>query len=404
MSVQRFHVRAGAHHYDVVCGSGALRRVIPEISGLGEFSSVHVLSSPRVWRATGKQIRKHIGPNGGPNGANRLHLFDDAETKKTMRSVESICRALVRTGADRRALLVAVGGGVVGDVAGFVAASYLRGVQVVHIPTTLVAQVDSAIGGKTGVNLPEGKNLVGAFYPPALVIADPDLLRTLPDREYRSALAEVIKYGVISDVDVFSFLEREFERVLKRDAEAVERIMAACVKIKAHVVSRDEREGGLREILNYGHTFAHALETATRYRRFRHGEAVAWGMVAAALLGREAAITPTEDAARIIALVRRMGRITPWPSNVAAAKLIALMRADKKARGGKIRFVLAPYIGKVRTYDNIPEQLVERALRLAPTALSVRAAVAGQDRAANVLRSVSLPFNEVLLSARGRRG
>jgi 3-dehydroquinate synthase len=400
MKLERFHVRAGAHDYDVVCGRGAVRRAIPEISGLGEFSSVHVISSLRVWRALGKQIRRNIGPN----GANRLHLFDDAEAKKSVRTVESLCRALVRSGADRRALLVAVGGGVVGDVAGFVAASYLRGISVVHIPTTLVAQVDSGIGGKAGVNLPEGKNLVGAFYPPALVIADPDLLRTLPDREYRSALAEVIKYGIISDASLFSYLEQNFERVLKRDPEAIERMISASVRIKTYVVSRDERESGLREILNYGHTFGHALEAATRYRRFRHGEAVAWGMVAAALLGREAAITPAEDASRIIALVRRMGRLTPWPAGLAAKSLISLMQSDKKTRDGKIRFVLAPYIGKARTHDNIPRELVEHALQLAPTALSARAAHNMRGGGADGLRSLPLPLTEVLLRARGRRG
>lgn len=385
----------------MVCGSGALRRAIPEISALGEFSGVHVLSSPRVWRALGKVIRKNIGPNGG----NRLHIFGDAEAKKNLRSVESLCRALVRSGADRRALLVAVGGGVVGDVAGFVAASYMRGVHVVHIPTTLLAQVDSAIGGKTGVNLPEGKNLVGAFYPPALVIADPDLLRTLPEREYRSALAEVIKYGVISDASLFSFLEDNFERVLKREDEALERIISASVKIKVSVVSRDERESGPREILNYGHTFGHALESATRYRRFRHGEAVAWGMIAAALLGREAAITPADDAARIIALVGRMGRLTPWPSAIPAKKIIALMQSDKKARGGEIRFVLAPRLGRARSYDNIPQQLVGRALHLAPAALSARTkAIAEHLPEPLALHSARSPLGHLLLSTRGRHG
>ena len=200
--------------------------------------------------------------------------------------MELLCRKLTRAGADRKSLIVAVGGGVVGDVAGFVAASYLRGVALVHVPTTLVAQVDSSIGGKTGVNLPEGKNLVGAFYPPRLVLIDTDLLRTLPERQFRSGVAEVIKYGVIADAELFAYLEQNMEKLLRQDRDALEYVIPRCVEIKADVVSRDEHESGLREILNFGHTFGHALESVTKYRRYLHGEAVAWGMVAASLLGR----------------------------------------------------------------------------------------------------------------------
>src|SRR5256885_5582511 len=216
-----------------------------------------------------------------------IHLFDDAESAKNLRSVEQITRSLCRAGADRQSLVVAVGGGVVGDVAGFAAAAFLRGVKLVHIPTTLVSQVDSSIGGKTGVNLPEGKNLVGSFYPPQLVLADPELLRTLSDREFRGGLAEVIKHGIIADVEMFAMLGKNLERGLHRDRAALGLLGPRNVQIKAHVVSRDERESGLREILNFGHTFAHALESVTKYRRYQHGEAVAWGMIAAAFLGHE---------------------------------------------------------------------------------------------------------------------
>ncbi len=206
-------------------------------------------------------------------------MFDDAESSKTLESVEHIARSLSRAGTDRHALLLAVGGGMVGDVAGFAAATYLRGIALAHVPTTLLAQVDSAIGGKTGVNLPEGKNLVGAFYSPRVVLSDPRALLSLPDREFRGGLAEVIKYGVIWDAKLFAALETHMERIVRRDAAALAYIIPRCAEIKAHVVSHDEHESGLREILNFGHTFGHALESVTNYRVFQHGEAVAWGMM-----------------------------------------------------------------------------------------------------------------------------
>jgi 3-dehydroquinate synthase len=246
-----------------------------------------------------------------------------------------------------------------------VAASYLRGVSLVQVPTTLVAQVDSAIGGKTGVNLLEGKNLLGAFYPPRLVLADPELLATLPEREFRGGLAEVIKYGVIADVKLFVFLEKQMDAILRRDAGALEHVIRRSIAIKAEVVSKDEKESGLREILNFGHTFGHALESVTRYRRFQHGEAVAWGMMCAALLGHEVAGTPAEAVSRIVALVRRMGPLPPWP-DAKPKEIIDAMRSDKKARGGKLRFVLAKKLGQARTFNDVPEKTVECILRCAP--------------------------------------
>jgi 3-dehydroquinate synthase len=361
MPRKHISVQSSAGKYSVVCGAGVLRRAKNEIARLGKFSSVHVVSSPKVWRAAGKSVRGGLG--GRKPG--EVHLMNDAESAKNLFTVEVVSRALVKSGADRRSLLVAVGGGVVGDVVGYVAASYLRGVALVHVPTTVVAQVDSSIGGKTGVNLPEGKNLVGAFYPPRLVLTDVDLLRTLPDREFRGGLAEVVKHSVIADAHMFSYLEENMAKILRRDRAALEYLIPRNVQIKALVVSRDEREAGLREILNFGHTFAHALESITKYRRYQHGEAVAWGMMAAALLGHEAGITPADDVSRIVALVRRLGPLPPWP-RVPAKALIDLMRSDKKARAGKLRFVLAPRIGKAKSYDDVPLQAVERVLRFAP--------------------------------------
>jgi 3-dehydroquinate synthase len=238
-------------------------------------------------------------------------------------------------------------------------------VVLVQVPTTLVAQTDSAIGGKTGVNLPEGKNLVGAFYAPKLVVVDTNTLETLPQREFRGGLAEVIKYGVIADARLFAFLERNFEKVLARERRALQYLITRSAEIKAAVVSRDERESGLREILNCGHTFGHALESVTAYRKYQHGEAVAWGMVAAALYGHQIGVTPAGDAARIVSLVRRMGKLPEWP-RVAAKRLIELMGSDKKARAGKLRLVLTSKIGKAKTYEARDLRKLELVLRMTP--------------------------------------
>jgi 3-dehydroquinate synthase len=358
---QAVHVRAASGDYVVICRAGALAQAEKEIARLGKFSSVHILSSPKVWRALEKRVRRGLPAR----IAKHVHLFDDAETAKNLQTVEKVSRALVRAGADRHTLVIAVGGGVVGDVAGFVAASYLRGVALMQVPTTLVAQVDSAIGGKTGVNLAEGKNLVGAFYPPRLALADPEALATLPDREFRGGLAEVIKYGVIADAKLFEFLESKMDALLRREPSALEHVIRRSIEIKAQVVGKDERESGLREILNFGHTFGHALESVTRYRRFQHGEAVAWGMMCAALLGHEVAGTPADAVSRIVALVRRIGPLPGWPK-IEAAKILQAMYSDKKARAGKLRFVLAPRIGHAETIGDVPEKTVNCILRCAP--------------------------------------
>jgi 3-dehydroquinate synthase len=361
MSIRKIPVRSRTGTYKVISGRGALKDASRELARTGRFSSLHIISSRRVWRAVGTRVLRSLKTRNGLH----IHLMDDAEARKDLATVEQLCRSLIRAGADRSALLVAVGGGVVGDVAGYTAASYLRGVALAHVPTTLVAQTDSAIGGKTGVNLPEGKNLVGAFYPPRLVIADPQTLGTLPEREFRGGLAEVIKYGVIADARLFARLERDLEKAIRRDAGVVEYLVQRSAEIKASVVIRDERESGPREILNFGHTFGHALESVTNYRVYQHGEAVAWGMMAAALLGHEACITPARDAERIIALVRRMGTLPAWP-RISPAKLIKAMRMDKKTRAGQLRFVLAPRIGRAAGGYTTPLELVERVLRFMP--------------------------------------
>ncbi|HKS82666.1 MAG TPA: 3-dehydroquinate synthase [Candidatus Acidoferrales bacterium] len=355
----RIHSSAGK--YEVQCQRGALKsaaRPITRACGSGE---AFILSSPHVWKYWSNAALRGIRPA----HANRVILFDDAEPRKDMRNVEAICRALHRSGADRHSVLVAVGGGVVGDVAGYVAASYLRGVSLVHVPTTVVAQVDSSIGGKTGVNLPEGKNLVGAFYPPKLVLTDPDLLATLPHREFRSGLYEVIKSGVIADPCLFDFLERNMRAILRRDAAALAWIIPRCIQIKARVVTADERERGLRKILNFGHTLGHALESATAYRLFLHGEAIAWGMIAAAQMAVESARLRESQATRIIRLILEVG---PLPSlgRLQAGQLRKIMLGDKKSRAGRIRWVLPRRIGKANWDVEIPWAVVARVIRRLP--------------------------------------
>jgi 3-dehydroquinate synthase len=346
-------VSSSSGPYSVYCAPGILARAASLIAQLGDSTGTFVLSSPRVWRHWGRALASRIP------AARRPILFDDRESAKRLSTVEEIARQLVRAGADRRAVLVAVGGGVVGDVAGFAAASYLRGVRLVQIPTTLVAQVDSSVGGKTGVNLPEGKNLVGAFYPPKLVIADPELLRTLPHREFRSGIYEVVKYGVIADERLFKFLERGLDSVLRRNPAALGFIISRSIAIKADVVTKDEREGGLRQILNFGHTLGHALEAATGYRRFLHGEAIGWGMIAATLLAVGMGRLEESGAARIIRLVAKVGPLPPL-GRIRAQQLRSIMVGDKKARGGRVLWVLPRRIGKTEWGVEVPWPVVAR--------------------------------------------
>jgi 3-dehydroquinate synthase len=218
------------------------------------------------------------------------------------------------------------------------------------------------------VNLPEGKNLVGSFYAPRLVVIDTDLLRTLPERQFRSGIAEIIKYGVIADPELFAYLEQNMDKLLRKDRDALDYLIPRCVEIKADVVGRDERESGLREILNFGHTFGHALESVTKYRRYLHGEAVAWGMIAAALVGRELGITRNDDVSRVVSLTRRIGKMPDWP-RVAPKLLIEAMLADKKTRAGKLRFVVSPHIGEAHSSEAVSMEALGRAMRLTPNVL-----------------------------------
>ncbi len=354
-------VSSSAGAYDVYCAADALARSALLVKRLGETTGVFVVSSPRVWRHWGKAISAKLGAGRGK----QCILFDDAESAKRLSGVEEITRQLVRAGADRHSTIVAVGGGVVGDVAGFAAATYLRGVRLVHIPTTLVAQIDSSIGGKTGVNLPEGKNLVGAFYPPKLIITDPTTLRTLPHREFRSGLYEVVKTAVIADAELFDFLEIKMAALLRRDPGVLAHVIDRCVRVKAYVVKEDERESSLRQILNFGHTLGHALEAVTGYRRFLHGEAVGWGMIAATLLSVALNRVPDEDASRVLRMIASIGPLPPL-GKIKASQLLPIVAGDKKARGGRVMWVLPRRIGRTEWGAEVPWPIVARTFAQLP--------------------------------------
>jgi len=282
------------------------------------------------------------------------------EKHKTMASVDRLLREMMRAGADRGSLLIAFGGGIVGDVGGFVSAIFMRGIPYVQVPTTFLAQVDSSVGGKTGVNLPEGKNLVGSFHQPRAVFADIGVLGTLPDRELRAGLMESVKAGIIRDRALVRYMEENAPLILGRDAKALEKVIAASIRMKAGVVNIDERESGLRMILNLGHTVGHAIEQATAYKLLLHGEAVAWGMIAALHLGAQRGTISRSQFERLQNLVYRYG---PLPAlKLRAAKVIAATSGDKKNVGGVRRFVLPLGIGDAGVLEDVTAVELEAAV------------------------------------------
>jgi 3-dehydroquinate synthase len=286
----------------------------------------------------------------------------DGEAHKTLATLETVYERLLALKADRQTAVVALGGGVVGDLAGFAAATYQRGVPFVQVPTTLLAQVDAAVGGKTAVNHPRGKNMIGAFYQPRAVVADTDTLATLPDRELRAGAAEVVKYGLIRDPEFFAYLERHAEALVGREPEVLaEGIYRSC-RNKAEVVAADEREGGQRALLNLGHTFAHAIETGTGYTEWLHGEAVAVGMVMAAEASWRLGLLPGEDLTRVRTLLDRMGLPLTAPADLATERYLDLMGVDKKAEGGRVRYVLLEAVGAAFVTAEVPEDVITAAI------------------------------------------
>lgn len=304
-------------------------------------------------------VRRHFA---GADFMVAEHIMDDGEAHKNLQQFEGIVTTLLRHDFNRDCCLFAIGGGVVGDTVGFAAACYQRGVDFIQVPTTLMAQVDSSVGGKTAVNHPLGKNMIGAFHQPLAVVADIGLLTSLPEREYRAGLAEVIKYGLIRDSAFFSWLEEHRVSLLQREQEALMHAVERSCLNKAAVVSADEHEAGVRATLNLGHTFGHALETALAYRDWLHGEAVACGLLLASRVSVARGWLAATDGTRIATLLQDFGLPTRLPAHIGVDELLALMRRDKKARGGRIVLVLLDAIGSARIDDACPEALLQECL------------------------------------------
>ena len=350
----RLDVQSSAGSYSVEIATGLSDRLSSILDGAQVPRRRFIVSSGTVWRLHGERFRSA--------STEEPILLPDGERFKTTLTVQRIYDALVKARCDRGGAIVAVGGGVVGDVAGFAAATYMRGLPIIQVPTTLLAQVDSAIGGKVGVNHPLGKNLIGAFHHPAAVVIDPGLLSTLPRREFRAGLYEVIKYGVIASPTLFSLLEAQLPSLFKREPDALVPAIYESCRIKADVVGRDERESGLRRILNFGHTAGHALEAVTKFRRFRHGEAVAYGMLVASELAVRRGVLPSEVRERLAALIMKLGPLPPIGDLDASAVIEAIGR-DKKVVDGTLHYVLPSEIGRTIGATDVTGAELDAALR-----------------------------------------
>jgi 3-dehydroquinate synthase len=339
-----FRVETPQRAYDAIVERGSLRRI-------AEFIPAHagktfVVTTKDVWALHGLAVQ-----------ADEVLFFPGGESRKRLSDVEALAEQMVAHGADRSSLVIAFGGGIVNDVAGFLAAIFMRGVPVIQVPTTLLAQVDAAVGGKTGVNLVAGKNLIGSFHQPLVVLIDPDVLDTLPEREYRAGLYEIIKCGIIRDPELFRIFDDCAADVLAMRPAVLDRIIADAVRIKAEVVSADEREGDMRRILNFGHTVGHALEAETKYQVFLHGEAVALGMRAALAIAERSAHLAPNDRSTMDRVIQKYGPI-PSLNGITARSLANRLAADKKTVQGKIHFVLPTQIGEVKIVSGIDEQLI----------------------------------------------
>jgi len=363
--VRIVHVPLAARSYAIKIGPGLLGRLGDECARLKLGNRCAVITDTNVGKRFAKPAFESLLKAGFTPS---LIVVPAGETAKSLKSLQACCDQLAAERLERKSFIVALGGGVVGDLAGFVAATYLRGIAFVQVPTTLLAQVDSSVGGKVGVNLKAGKNLVGAFYQPRLVLCDLDTLKTLPMREYHAGLAEVIKYGIICNAVLFSRLERDLPGLLKRDPKTLAAVIARCCEIKAAVVGRDETESGQRAILNFGHTIGHALEAISHYGKYLHGEAISIGQVAAANLSARLLGLPIEDVDRITTLFERAGLPTEVKLNATQrGKLFAAMKLDKKVSGGEIKFVLARKIGQVKFGCQVPDKLIAQALDSRPS-------------------------------------
>jgi 3-dehydroquinate synthase len=355
MDPVRIDVSTPSRAYSVTIGEGVLDRIGELLDAVGAPARRFVVSSPLVWRLHGPQLARAV------TLAEPI-LVPDGERFKQLSTVSRIYDALVRASADRASTIITFGGGVIGDMAGFAAASYLRGIALVHVPTTLLAQVDSAIGGKVGVNHPLGKNLIGAFYQPNAVLIDPRVLGTLPRREFRAGLYEVIKYGMTSSASLFDRVARDRKAIFAREPESLLSIVSESCRIKGEVVTADERESGRRRILNFGHTAGHALEAVTKFRRFRHGEAVGYGMLVAAELAVARGALADRDRQTLANLIASLGPLPPI-ADLSAAALLGAMQHDKKIIAGTLHFVLPTAIGATAIVDDVKDAELRSALK-----------------------------------------
>jgi len=358
--VRTVSVQLGNRSYAIKIAPGLIDQLGRECARLKLGARCAIITDTNVGRRFAKAAFNSLATTGfSPS----LIVVPAGETAKSLKTVQTCYDLLAAHRLERKSFIVALGGGVIGDLAGFVAATYLRGIAFVQVPTTLLAQVDSSVGGKVGVNLKAGKNLVGAFYQPRLVLGDLDTMRTLPEREFRAGFAEVIKYGIIYDARLFAQLERDMPKLLRREPRTLAAVVARCCEIKADVVGRDETENGLRAILNFGHTIGHAIENISGYGKYLHGEAIAIGQVITAKLSFALTGLSGRDAGRI----RDLFEVASLPyfikiNTIQRKKLFAAMRLDKKVSGGEIKFVLARKIGKVVWGRRVPENLINQAL------------------------------------------
>jgi 3-dehydroquinate synthase len=349
----RIPVRTPSRSYDVLLGSGLLDRAGEQLGPIVGKRRAFVITVPPVRRRWGKALLRSLDDAGIE--ATALEMAD-GERFKRLATLEKLAESLVKLGADRNATLIALGGGVTCDVTGFLASVYMRGIDVIQIPTTVLAQVDAAIGGKTGVNLRAGKNLLGTFHQPRAVLVDPRVLTTLPSREYRAGLYEAIKSGIIGNAELFRLFEDQRREILDRDPAVIEKVITESVRLKARVVSADEREGGLRQVLNLGHTIGHALEAETHYTQFLHGEAVAWGMIAATNIARNTGRLDDTSAERMASTILGFGKLPPMKAKTSG--IMARLHSDKKTRQGVVHFVLPTQIGKVVITGDVPTAAV----------------------------------------------
>jgi 3-dehydroquinate synthase len=355
MEPLRIDVRTPSRAYAVTLGDGVLDRARRLLDDLRLPERRFIVSSPLVWRLHGTRAARALG-------SAEAILVPDGERFKQIATVSRIHESLIRANADRASTLITFGGGVIGDMAGFAAATYLRGVPLVHVPTTLLAQVDSAIGGKVGVNHALGKNLIGAFYQPHAVVIDSSVLSTLPRREFRAGLYEVIKYGMTSSGPLFDRIVRDRDAIFSKDPRTLTEVIAESCRIKAAVVAADEQESGPRRVLNFGHTAGHALEAVTKYRRYRHGEAVAYGMLVAADLATARGALADRDRKALADLIASLGPLPPI-ADITVNEICEAMQHDKKMVAGRLHFVLPTSVGSSTIVDDVTETEMRAALK-----------------------------------------